>query len=226
MNVQKKYSHLQKNEVNMASPKDIFDDAWIRCDVLAIAYDHTSTKLTEVFRAEEILRAEWVARVSALDLFIHELIAQKMLEIFQKNKAPSNGYNKFMLPHRIVDIIRDVAISQPDASNVFDLEIRRQLSFQTYQHPKNIADGIKYISNIELWNSVALHQGAPHKKVQSEAEKIKKQLEAIVDRRNKIAHEGDMQPTIPRTPWPITHNQLLTVRSFINSLVYSIHAVV
>lgn len=210
----------------MTSPKDIFNDAWTRCDVLAIAYQHTSSKFTGVYRSEEILRAEWVARVSALDLFIHELISQGMVSIFSKRKATSKGYNKFMLPHHIVDSLRDKATSITDAEHIFNLEIRRQLSFKTYQFPKDIAEGIKFISNVELWNSVALNQGAIPKTAQTIAESIKKQLVAIVDRRNKIAHEGDMQPTVPRTPWPIDHGQLCTVRDFIRSLVQSIDAVV
>ena len=210
----------------MANPKTIFDEAWTRCDVLAIAYEHTSTRLTGVFRSEEILRAEWVARVSALDLFIHELLAHNMLLIFQKSRPICNGYNKFMLPHRVIDAIRVPNLSPSDADSLFDLEIRRQLGFQTYQHPKNIADGIKYISNIELWNSVAKDQGAQGKMVQKSAEIIRNQLEAIVDRRNKIAHEGDMQPSIPRIPWPITHAQLITVRDFIQGLVGSIYKVI
>lgn len=210
----------------MSSPIKIFDEAWARCDVLAIAYEHTSSRLTGVFRSEEILRAEWVARVSALDLFIHELLAHNMLQTFCKNRPASNGYNKFTLPHRVVDAIRDVNILPSDANSLFDLEIRRQLSYQTYQHPKNIADGVKYISNVELWNSVATHQGAQGKLIQKAAEQIRNQLEAIVERRNKIAHEGDMQPSIPRTPWPISHQQLTTVRRFIQSLVVSINAVI
>jgi len=210
----------------MASPKDIFDDAWLRCDVLAIAYSHTSRSLTGAFKAEEILRAEWVARVSALDLFIHETIAQNMLLIFQKNKPTCIGYNKFTLPHRVVDSIRDPSSTPTDAARFFNLEIRRQLGFLTYQHPKNIAEGIRFISNIELWNSVALHNGAISKTMQTHASNIRNQLEAIVDRRNKIAHEGDMQPSVPRTPWPINHGQLITVRDFISSLVNAIDAVV
>lgn len=210
----------------MTSPKDIFNDAWTRCDVLAIAYQHTSSRLTGVYRSEELLRAEWVARVSALDLYIHELISQCMLSIFSKKKLISKGYNKFMLPHHIVDSLRDKSIQDADAERIFNLEIRRQLSFKTYQLPKDIAEGIKFISNIELWNAVALHQGANQKTMQTIAEGIRKQLEAIVDRRNKIAHEGDMQPSLPRTPWPINHNQLCTVRDFIRALVESIDAVV
>lgn len=210
----------------MASPKDIFDDAWLRCDVLAIAYSHTSKNFTGAFKAEEILRAEWVARVSALDLFIHEVIAQNMLLIFQKNKPISLGYNRFTLPHRVVDSIRDPSSTPTDAERFFNLEIRRQLGFQTYQHPNNIAEGIKFVSDIELWNKVALHNGATTKTMQTNARNIRNQLEAIVDRRNKIAHEGDMQPSVPRTPWPIDHGQLITVRDFISSLVSAINVVV
>jgi hypothetical protein len=32
---------------------------------------------------------------------------------------------------------------------------------------------------------------------------LKRKFSVIVDRRNKIVQEGDLQPTVPRLPWPI-----------------------
>lgn len=210
----------------MVSPKDIFDNAWERCDVLTNAYAFTSSNMTGVFQSDELLRAEWVARVSALDLYIHELVSQEMLNIFKKTRSISKGYETFTLPHRIIDIIRDESTTSNDAENVFNLEVRRQLGFQTYQNSSSIADGIRLISDVELWNTIAANQGEPARTCQTKAKAIKLQLNTIVDRRNKIAHEGDMQPIMPRTPWPITNNDLITVRSFISSLINSLESII
>ena len=112
-----------------------------------------------------------------------------------------------------------------DACAAFDLEIRRQLGFVSYQYPDKIADGVRMCSPSELWNSVALHQGATQQEKVVQAKQIKRQLTTIVDRRNKIAHEGDLQPkAVPISPWPISQGDLTVVSTFIENLVRSIDA--
>ncbi|MGA6802969.1 hypothetical protein ACPEHR_10195, partial [Escherichia coli] len=132
----------------MSTPKSIFDRAWIRCDLLSVTYAYTSTNFSSVFDSREILRAEWVARVSALDLYIHELVAQRMLEIFQGRRASTQKYDKFTMPHSVMNNIFNNAWTR---DQIYDLEVRRQLGIQTYQTSESIADGIRLISNISLW---------------------------------------------------------------------------
>lgn len=181
--------------------------------------------MTEAMPVDELLRAEWVARVSALDLYVHELIAQRMVMSFEGGLVRTNQFQTFHLPLETIERIR-AAPSNTAASSAFDLEVREQLSFVTYQDPDKIAEGVRLCSTIELWNAVALHQGAmPAQKV-NEAKRIKRQLRAIVDRRNKIAHEGDLQPVLPVTPWPIAQADLVLVSTFLEGLVRSIDACV
>jgi hypothetical protein len=67
-------------------------------------------------------------------------------------------------------------------------EIRERLGYQSFQHPDKIADALRLISDKKLWEEVANQMGKPQKD-------IKQQLKAIVDRRNQIAHEADIDPT-------------------------------
>lgn len=67
-------------------------------------------------------------------------------------------------------------------------EIRERLGYQSFQKPDNIADAIRLISDKTLWQEVATQMG-------KKKEDIKQQLTAIVDRRNQIAHEADIDPT-------------------------------
>lgn len=203
----------------MSSPKLIFDNAWLRCDLLSLTYAYTSANLSTVFDSREILRAEWVARVSALDLYIHELVAQRMLEIFQGTRACTAKYDKFTIPHSVMS---DIFNNHHTRDQIYDLEVRRQLGIQTYQTSESIADGIRLISDVALWREVAIDQGATNSTADSKAKSLKLQLNAIVERRNKIAHEGDMQPLTPREPWPITGQDLVVVKNFIEGLVNSI----
>ena len=177
-------------------------------------------------KPDELLRAEWVARVSALDLYVHELVAQRMLAIFEGKLAKTPAYSTFMLASEAVDRIRQ-APTPTDASAAFDLEVRRQLGFISFQYPDKIADGVRMCSSAELWNDIALHQGAAQQTRVAMAKHIRRQLTTIVDRRNKIAHEGDLQPkALPIAPWPISQSDILVVSTFLDNLVGSIDACV
>jgi hypothetical protein len=180
---------------------------------------------TAVLPTDELLRAEWVSRVSALDLYVHELVAQRMLASFEGYLARTDQFNAFRVSMETVERIRTAA-SAADASSAFDLEVRRQLGFISFQDPEKIADGIRLCSGVELWNAVALHQGATQATKSELAKKIKRQLSAIVERRNKIAHEGDLQPALAITPWSVNQTDLVTVANFIERTVDSIDACV
>jgi len=209
----------------MASPLSLFNDAWHRCDLLSAMHAYLANATSRVLNADEILRSEWVARVSALDLYVHELVAQRMVDIFEGRRVATDAFNKFMLPNDTLARIR-TASTPDDARAAFDLEVRRQLGFVTYQSHESIAAGIRMISTAELWNAVAVYLGAAAPDVNRRAKAIRGQLSMIVERRNKIAHEGDMQPSAPRLPWPVAQADLQTVRSFIFDVVRAIDAVV
>lgn len=206
----------------MSSPNELFENAWARCDMLSSIYSYMASRTSGVLQCDEILRAEWVARVAALDLYIHELIAQRLMDVFEGRLPPTSTYEKFMLSNETVSRIRH-APSPEAASAAFDLEVRRQLEFVTYQRPESIADGIRLFSSIELWNEIAIRLGASNQNKQQKAKALKGQLSLIVERRNKIVHEGDMQPSTPRSPWPIAFDDLVTVREFLSDLTKAIN---
>lgn len=192
--------------------------------MLSAMYAYLSSTTTKALHSEEILRAEWVGRVAALDLFVHELVAQRIVEVFEGRRAATDSYKKFMLPNETVGRIR-AAPNPDDARAAFDLEVRRQLGLITYQGHESIADGIRMVSSVELWNGVAAYLGTPPADVNKRAKALRGQLSMIVERRNKIAHEGDMQPAAPRLPWPISQADLQTVSGFILQVVGAIDAI-
>ena len=118
------------------------------------------------------------------------------------------------------------AATRADASAAFDLEVRGKLARLTFQSPEDIADGVRLVCASELWNEIALAKGATAATKTTLAKKLKKDLSIVVERRNKIAHEGDLQPSIPRTPWPITRADVLYVAKFIEDLVQTIDKIV
>lgn len=148
-----------------------------------------------------------------------------MLKIFEGARVGCPGFSKFHCSSDTLLRIKNAA-TQADANAAFDLEVRSKLSRVTYQFPEDIADGIRLISGNELWNDIALEKGATLATKVALAKSLKKALPLIVERRNKIAHEGDLQHSIPRTPWPITRADVSYVSGFIEDLVQTIDRIV
>lgn len=98
-------------------------------------------------------------------------------------------------------------------------EIRERLSYQSFQQPDKIGDAIRLISDKKLWDEVAAKIGRP-------AKDIKQQLSLIVDRRNKIAHEADIDPTLSLgNRWSIDELMIGDAVDFIEQVVENIHLI-
>jgi hypothetical protein len=207
------------------TPLEHYEAVWGRCAQVSALHAYLENRVTGILQPDELLRAEWVARVSALDLYIHELVAQQMLATFDGRRPASPAYLKFQVSTETLNRIR-AAATPSDASAAFDLYVRSYLSRITYQFPDDIADGVRLCSKIELWNEVALKLGAtPATKVDI-AKSLRTQLSLVVRRRNIIAHEGDLQQSPLREPWPISRADLVFVGEQIERLVRAIDAVV
>ena len=88
----------------------------------------------------------------------------------------------------LIPAISSSVVNRLNNASGLEDEIRERLGYQSFQQPKKIAEAIRYISDKNLWDEVA-------NKISRRAEDIKQQLNSIVDRRNKIAHEADIDPT-------------------------------
>jgi hypothetical protein len=102
---------------------------------------------------------------------------------------------------------------------MFSVKESERLGYQSFQQPDKIADAIRLISDKKLWDEVATN-------LNISARDVKQQLSAIVDRRNKIAHEADIDPTFAiGGRWNIDEIMVNDAVDFIEQLVESIHQV-
>jgi hypothetical protein len=148
-----------------------------------------------------------------------------MMEIFEGRKPSTPAYLKYQISTETLERIR-AASTKAEASSAFDLFVRSQLGRDTFQFPEDIAGGIRLFSTIELWNEVALKLGATASTKNEASKNIKMQLSIIVQRRNSIAHEGDLQRSPLREPWPIKLSDMTVVSEFIEKIVRAIDAIV
>jgi hypothetical protein len=207
------------------TPKAYFNEVWQRSELFAALHGYMANHATAALQPDELLRAEWASRVSALDLYVHELVAQNLLQIFEGSRPTCPGFARLQVSSDALMRIQ-AATTSAERSTAFDLEVRTKLSRITFQYPDDIADGVRLISPCRLWNEVALKLGATATTVAADTESLKKRLSLVVDRRNKIVHEGDLQPMVPRTPWPISRPDISDVAIFINEIVSAIDSIV
>jgi len=120
----------------------------------------------------------------------------------------------------LLPIISHAVAYRLNSNTWLENEIRRQFSQRTFQQPEKIADAIRLISDKKLWDEIAIKMG----RTVGDANQIKQQLSAIVDRRNKIAHEADIDPTYGiGDRWPINEVYVKDTIDFIEHLVGCIH---
>lgn len=159
---------------------------------LGAIYKALKAQTTKVIDLSDILRAEFVLAVSALDQYVHELVKTGMLEVYNGKRAQTQAFLRFHIS--LESALQGVA--SPTSSHWLENEIRIRHRWQSFQQADKIADAIRLITDISLWQEVA-------RRVGKMPQDVKQQLDLIVDRRNKIAHEADIDPTYPGSRWPI-----------------------
>lgn len=190
---------------------DTFRENLLRVRSIHALHASMAASVTSVIDLSDLLRAEVVLLVSALDYYVHEVTRIGMIDIWNGSKPATTAYLRFGIS---IDVARHLA-SQPISADHLENEIRTRHGFLAFQHPDKIADAIRLISNIELWNEVALTIGVP-------AATVKTQLKLLVERRNKIAHEADIDPSFPGQRWPIhrrdTEDALVLVQQIVEAI--------
>ncbi len=154
---------------------------------LATLHDYLCTNLKSPMNFDDLLRFQIVYSVSALDKLIHDIIRIGMVQIFLGKRPPTGKY----LSERISMSAYATLISAtiPPKEYYFEQEIISKLRIVAYQSPENIADGLSYIWDEKYkWQKIAAAMAMTE-------DEAKTQLKLIVDRRNKIAHEADVDIT-------------------------------
>ena len=199
----------------MQSALDQFQDNIARVRNLGGVYRALEGQTTSAVDLSDLLRAELVLAVSALDQYIHELVRLGMLEINRGARQETPAYTRFSIPLSTVG----QWLLDPEDEQWLDSEIRFQLSRRSFQQPDRIADAVRHFSGEALWASVGRNLGLPKQDVRT-------QLQLIVDRRHKIAHESDLNPALFGDRWPIDTLLVDTAVEFIERVGEAIFEVV
>lgn len=176
----------------MQTALDAFEAAMLRVRSLHGLHASLSNQLTAAIDLSDILRAEIVLAVSAFDFFIHELTRLGMLECHQNSRPQTSAFKRFPIP---------IETAMGLTEQLLDTTIRQKHGYLSFQSPEKVADAIRLFSEIDLWNDLAIELGEQKKP-------LKNKLILIIERRNKIAHQADIDPTFPDLRWPIDRSQV------------------
>ncbi len=175
-------------------------------------HDALSSLTTSAVDSSDLLRAQLVLGVSALDYYVHEITVLGMVAVFEGRRPPTPAFLKYR-------VAMDSVLSGATGYAWFEADIRERHSYLSFQQPDKIADAIRLFSDVKLWQQVALQLSIPE-------QDVKARLKLIVDRRNKIAHEADVDPSYPNMRWPITKSDADQSLTYIVQICESIYIAV
>ena len=197
----------------MQSAIDLFRLSIARVRDLIAVHNSLKAQTSNVLDISDMLRSALVLAVSALDYYIHEVVRIGMLEIHRGERPEPPAFSGFQIS---LGNARAGINAGQNIDSWLEDEIRQRHSYKSFQQPNAIADAVRLICDKKLWEEVSINMGSP-------AKDIKQQLSLIVDRRNKIAHEADIDPSYPiGDRWPIDELLVNEAVDFIEQVVESI----
>lgn len=166
-----------------------------------------SAQLTAALDLSDLLRASLVQGVSAFDHFVHEEVRARMVLSWTADPCTRpSAMSRFRVS---LDSVEQ-ALASPGCQWLEE-EIRSQHGHLSFQHPDRLAEALRLVTSVDVWSSLA-------SALARDSQAVKLQLKVIVDRRNKIAHEADVDPTPPRTRYPIRRQDVEGSLDFLHDL--------
>lgn len=165
-------------------------------------------------QGEELLRAQIVMAVSALDTYVHEILRIGLIQMYMGTRALSPNLNTYVLS--FVDLLSIMSsTTSNDEQILLEGAIRKINSKDSFQSPRSIEYAMSLLGVNNLWTQIAPSFVLP-------AADVKLTLSNIVRRRNQIAHESDINPAT-MTKYAISKSDADDVVNFIDKLINAIH---
>ncbi len=188
---------------------------------LDVIFQHLEQNNVRTLDLSEILRAEIVLAVSALDNFISSIIHIGLVQTFEGTKVIPD---EFIKPYNDIQIDMKTVVEIMNATNSSDKSaflgnyIMKINSKKPYQDPKQIESALLLLGIKQLWTKI----GAT---LSMSADDVKNELANIVWQRHKIAHEADFD-YLTQSKRVRDRTTTLKAIDFIEKLCYEIYNIV
>ena len=185
-------------------------------------HEHLTHAIQSPVNFDDLLRFQVVYAVSAFDKLMHDIIRIGMVDIFTGKRASTKKFcsesislEAYYALRRTISTSSDVQLFDLTEAQLFEQEITAKLKINSYQTPEKIADGLSYIWDIpDKWQRIADKMNLPK-------EVVRKQLSLVVEQRNRIAHEADINPATG-AKYPIARDDCVSTLLFVEKCGQSI----
>lgn len=198
----------------MRQAKIVFHSLMAQKNVTSTLYEYLSNNRIPL-DSSDLLRWQWVLAVSALDKYIHDIVAAGMVEQYINRRPTTPKFDAFQLSMKAISNISSAPVPEFEFRN----EVIRKNSYLAFQEPDKIADALSFIWNEpNKWVVISRNMATF-----IDPTTLKTKLKNIVVRRNQIVHEGDCLSTnLPLVQQAITLSDTENVIHFITELVDAI----
>lgn len=197
-------------KLNMSSVKQI--------DVI---YQYLEQNNVKTIDLSELLRAEIVLSVSALDNFISDVLHLGLVKTFEGNiLIPTDfakPFNDFQIDMQTLMQITNAGTSC-EKSSCLSNYIRKVNSKNPYQDPRQIESALILLGIRNLWTKLGAE-------LSMKGDDIKRELANIVWQRHKIAHEADFDH-LTQSKRIRDRQPTLQAMDFLEKLCASIYSIV
>ncbi len=137
--------------------------------------------------ADDMLRFQIVYVMSSLDFFMHEIYNYGLLKIFRNEEPKTYKYNEYKIPLKLLE----QALYNAENIDLYLKETFVDLNRNyTFMSPGRIRELLNILSSDDEFASV--EKELKSKNVISENVRLDNVLDHIYERRNKIAHQTDI----------------------------------
>lgn len=196
----------------MGSEKVLFDQQIMSVRNLSSIYQYLVNTATTM-DSSLLLRSEYVLIVSAFDSYLHSIVRRKIRENFFTSQFLPSSLNLPITDYLSIHNESDMGIKQ----QLLDVALRKCLEKDSYQSPQAVEYALNLINIKSIWRTCTTTFG-------DTADNIRRRLALIIQRRNQIAHESDIDPTGAQRN--ITQQTVDDCREFFNQFVAIIDALI
>jgi hypothetical protein len=186
---------------------DAFSHAILRAKDMIKLFD-ALTLISGNASKDDALRAAYFQAVSSFDFYVHEVVAIEAIHRFKNSLATRN----IAIPMEMANIS-----SLDERYAAVDNSIRDANSYKAFVDPEKLAKVLSCFCE-KPWDKISIQYNIDNSE-SATREDLTSQLKSIWKRRNKIAHEADINPALSGvTLWPIDKQDAEITISFVSKI--------
>jgi antitoxin component of RelBE/YafQ-DinJ toxin-antitoxin module len=184
---------------------DTFGSGRDRALALVAIFKFLKSNAPGALDCDDIIRSALLLGVSSFDLFCHDLLRLETVHRTQIKRSVKN----LRIPFDILNL------EHSELYQAVDQQVRQDNAHKSFVSPENLSDCLRSLFD-KPWDRIK-------DKMASKYENPKLRLKSIVDLRNRIVHEADVNPNYNGIElWPIYCEDVEVSIKFINELVITI----